>query len=127
MIYSRRYWKEYAIWFVVFLSAMFLVKRATLWFPADSPARIALVVLPVLAAGGGFWVELRNLRRIDELQQRIYLESLFVGSFFLIAFCVGAAMAEIVLQMPRMSPLGPVFAMAFGCGIGLVIAKRRYR
>lgn len=127
MIYSRRYWKEYAIWFLVFIGLMIAVKRTLHWFPGDSPARYALVVLPVLAAGGGFWVELRNLRRIDELQQRIYLESLFVGSFFLMAFCVGAAMAEIVLGLPRISPLGPVFAMAFGCGVGLVIARRRYR
>lgn len=127
MIYGRRYWKEYAIWFVVFIGLMVAIKRGLHGLPSDSPARLALVVLPVLAAGGGFWVELRNLRRIDELQQRIYLESLFVGSFFLIAFCIGAAMAEIVLQMPRVSPIGAVFAMAFGCGIGVVVSRRRYR
>ena len=127
MIYGRRYLKEYAIWFAVFIGLMVAVKRGLHWFPSDSPARLVLVVLPVLAAGGGFWVELRNLRRIDELQQRIYLESLFVGSFFLMAFCIGAAMAEIVLQMPRVSPLGPVFAMAFGCGVGIVVSRRRYR
>lgn len=127
MFYGRRYWKEYAIWFVVFIGLMLAVKRGLRWLPSDSPARLALIVLPVLAAGGGFWVELRNLRRLDELQQRIYLEALFIGSFFLIAFCVGAAMTEIVLGLPRLSPLGPVFAMAFGCGIGLFVAKRRYR
>jgi predicted neutral ceramidase superfamily lipid hydrolase len=127
MIYTRLYWKEYAVWFALFMAAMVMVKKLSHWFPDDSPFRLLLIVLPTLAAFGGFWVELRNLRRIDELQRRIYLESLFVGQVFLVAFCVAAAMAELVIGLPRFSPLAYVFAQAAGSGIGLLVARQRYR
>jgi len=127
VIYSRDYWKEYAVWFVVFMLTMILVRKITHWLPDDSPVRFALVVLPVVAVCGAFWVELRNLRRIDEMQQRIYLESLFVGTFFFMAFCVAAVMLELVAGLPRFSPLGYILAHAAGSGIGLIVAKRRYR
>jgi hypothetical protein len=36
-------------------------------------------------------------------------------------------MAELVTALPRFSPLAYVFAQAAGSGIGLLVARRRYR
>src|SRR5437867_6929076 len=96
-------------------------------FPHRSPIRIGLAILQGLASAVVIIMTVRNIRRLDELQQKIQREALaisFAGTGVLASaygFLVGAGLPEIewgVLLWPIMTGLW---------AIGLVIANRRYR
>jgi hypothetical protein len=126
MLYDRRYWKEYGLWFVLFLLVMEVVVRAVQGLPQADPRRWA-AVLPVLAAiGAGFWIELRNLRRLDELQRLIYLEAMFASCVLAIGWCALQLVLEHVLGHARLSPAWTLLVLGLGFGLGWIIARRRH-
>jgi hypothetical protein len=126
MLYDRRYWKEYGLWFLLFILVMELVVRAVQDLPPQDPRRWAAVG-PVLAAiGAGFWVELRNLRRLDELQRLIYLEAMFASCVLAIGWCALQLVLEFVLGYARLSPAWTMLVLGGGFGLGWIIARRRH-
>ncbi|HUJ45106.1 MAG TPA: hypothetical protein VLW52_16045 [Opitutaceae bacterium] len=93
------------------------------------PARVALVILPLVPCLGYMLCVVRMLRRVDELQRRIQLEA--IG--FAFAATAILAMAIDLLEQAKLLPAvhwgwsGLVAAMALLWGVGNVIAIRRYR
>lgn len=127
LLYGRRYWAEYLIWFLVFVGTIALSRLASERLPAESPLRLASLVPPALAVLGGFWVELRNLRRIDELQRTMYLESLLYGMVATVLFCALAFLLETMIGLPRVSPMWVIVVNGVGCLVGLGVSWWRYR
>jgi hypothetical protein len=126
MLYDRRYWKEYGLWFLLFILVMELVVRAVQDLPPQDPRRWAAVG-PVLAAiGAGFWIELRNLRRLDELQRLIYLEAMYASCVLAIGWCALQLVLEFVLGYARLSPAWTMLVLGGGFGLGWIIARRRH-
>lgn len=126
MLYGRRYWKEYALWFVVFVGAL---QAAYLW-AADLPQGHLLrwaALLPVaVATAGGIWVELRNLARLDELERLIYLEAMTVAGFFIMSWNAALLLMESLVGLPRPSAAWNLGVMGLGFCVGFLIAKRRH-
>ena len=96
-------------------------------FPTRSPARIACALLQGIATTVVVVLSLRDIHRLDELQQRVHLEALslsFAGTAILstgYGFLIKAGLPDIewgALVWPVMVGLWAV---------GLVIANRRYR
>jgi hypothetical protein len=91
-----------------------------------TPWRDAVALSPMVGGLAGAWVILRELRRMDELQQRIQLEAL--GFAFaltaLITFSYGFLEG---LGYPRLSMFSAWPLMAVLWVVGLVLARRRYQ
>jgi hypothetical protein len=126
-MYDRRYWREWAIWMLAYLALIVLTSALVRRLPDDSPWRIA-AALPVCAVAlAAFWSELRQVRRLDEMQRAIYLEASLAGSWSGIAIVATAALLEVFGGLPRLSPLWILLGMGLGFGAGYLNAVRRYR
>ena len=121
---GRRYAIELAAvlaGYVVLLIISMIVLRTV----GDSPLRWLAVLLPVPAVVGVAWAVLRRIRRSDELQSRISVESLAIG------FAIGSLVTFTYgfLQLAGAPQLSwffvwPVYAV--GWLIGLAVTRRRY-
>ncbi|MBT9384170.1 hypothetical protein KM176_09895 [Pseudooceanicola sp. CBS1P-1] len=87
---------------------------------------MAVSLLPVLPALGIFWVTLRDLARLDEMQRRIALEALALayGATALLTFSYG--LLENV-GFPRLSMFAVWPVMGALWVLGKIIAQWRYR
>jgi hypothetical protein len=96
-------------------------------FPTRSPARIACALLQGVASAIVVVVTLRDIHRLDELQQRVHLEALalaFAGTAILstgYGFLIKAG-------LPNIEWAAVVWPVMVGLwAVGLVVASRRYR
>jgi len=89
--------------------------------------RLGLVALPVIAGVGYVWAVVADMRRMDELQQRIWLEAVSIAfaSTMVLLFC------EPVLRRAGFSALFTSDTIAMFSLLALVLAlmfsTRRYR
>lgn len=126
MLYDRRYWKESLLWGLPYVLGCILVFSAREQLAVGDPLRILLAV-PVLAlAGLGLWVELRQIRRFDELQRRIYGEAWLHGGVAGMVGCLLTVLLEGFVGPPEQAPLWVLLAMALGFCVGWARAARRY-
>ncbi len=88
--------------------------------------RMLIGVLPLPALAWMAWVELRRLRRRDELRQRIELEAMTIA--FAISFGVVAALTFIALYGAIELPLHVATFIMAACWIGAQVwVRARYR
>ncbi|MXN19731.1 hypothetical protein GR170_18005 [Pseudooceanicola sp. GBMRC 2024] len=108
---------------VVLVLSLLLLARGGIGHPGG---RIAVSLLPVLPALGIFWVTLRDLARLDEMQRRIALEALALayGATALLTFSYG--LLENV-GFPRLSMFAVWPVMGALWVLGKIIAQWRYR
>ena len=123
---SKQYVKELVTTLVVYGAT--LVGSIALLTHVDvaRPWRDLVALSPMLPAAATAWIVLRELRRMDELQRRIQLEALgfsFAGTAIL-TFSYGFLEG---LGYPRLSmfTVWPILAVLWG--VGLALARRRYR
>jgi hypothetical protein len=125
-MYGRQFWKDYALWFALFFGALQLAYWLAHDLPEAHPLRwIALLPLGV-ATVGGLWIELRNLRRLDELQRLIYLEATTISVGFVASWSVAAMLMEIFLKLPRPAPHWTLLVLGIGFLVGLLISRRQH-
>jgi hypothetical protein len=122
----RQYAKELggalAIYAALLVASIYLTRT----LHPDGLAQYAIVLTPMLGIVGCVWAIIRQLRRLDEMQQRIQLEALaisFAGSAFGslawgFAESAGAPHLPTFLIWPIMAALWVV---------GGIISHRRYR
>lgn len=107
----------------------------TIWVVAhfflDAPGlpalpRLIVGLLPALAVGAFVIAEVRLVRSLDELQQRIQLEALAVGypTAILIVILIRFLQAEGFLVHWHLGDVWPL--LPFPYFVGLFIARRRY-
>lgn len=89
--------------------------------------RFAVGLLPALGLAAGILVEMRIIRRIDELQQRIQLEAFAFGypTAILLIVAVRFVQAEGFLASWRLGDIWPFLLLPYF--VGLALAVRRYR
>ena len=123
---SRQYTLELsaalAIYAALLVGSIELLQHAAL----ASPWRDAVALSPMVAAVAIPWIVLREMRRMDELQERIQFEALgfaFSGTAIL-TFSYGFLEG---LGYPKLSmfTVWPILAVLWV--VGLVLARRRYR
>lgn len=92
----------------------------------DTGWRYALALSPMLPATAALYTFIRFFRRVDELEQRMYLESLAFAfgasalATFAYGFLEGAGFPHL-----NWTFVWPVMSAFWG--IGTILAKRRYR
>jgi len=94
--------------------------------PKGSPFALFAALLPLAPAALFAWSTLRLARQADELQRRIAQEALafgFVVSLF--AALTGAALEA--AGLPRLNWDWMAGVLVLACGVGFVLANRRYR
>jgi hypothetical protein len=126
-MYDRRYWRESGIWFVIYLGLVLLTASAIRQLPEDSVWRYPAMLPLVAAALALFWIELRQLRRFDELQRAIYLEASLAALWLTMAIAIGAFLLEELGGLPRISPVYLLLSLLVGFLVGYFNARRRYR
>lgn len=95
--------------------------------PEGSPWRFPAMLPLGAAAFTAFWIELRQLRRFDEMQRAIYLEASLGALWAVTAVVIGAWFMERLGDMPRLSPLWYLVALGVGFVLGYWKASRRFR
>jgi len=123
---DRLYWKESGIWLAAHASLMILC--FVLWrrLPDASLWRYVLIGIPVLSTVPALVIELRMLRRVDELQRRVYLEAA-TSSLLLTSVYVGSCIAlQAGVRMPPPPQYWTLVVLGIGFFIGLAVARRRY-
>lgn len=125
-LFDRTYVRETILW----MALMMLGFIATFWmikhFEVGSPWRYVGLAPYVFTMAGMYWTELRQIRRMDELQRQIYLVGTLSGSIFFMTFCATAWVGEVMQLWPRVAPIWGMAAMGAGFGLGLGIARRYY-
>jgi hypothetical protein len=122
----RGSWQQSA-WLMVFLVGATLINH---WFkPAGASLwlRVAVVVGPLIPGVLFIRTLVRDLRRLDELQQKIYIDSIALasGGTFLFAILYPAVhKAGFIVEM---TPYDFGIVMAVLTAISYLIAKVRYR
>jgi hypothetical protein len=123
---NKQYLKELAAALVLYglmlVGSIKLLDHVTI----AAPWRDVIALSPMVGGLACAWAILRELRRMDELQQRIQLEAL--GFAFaltaLITFSYGFLEG---LGYPRLSMFSVWPVMAVLWAVGLVLARRRYQ
>lgn len=126
-MYDRRYWRESGLWTLLYVGVVLLTAAVLRQLPDDSVWRYPLLLPLFCAAFAGFWVELRQLRRFDELQRAIYLEASLAALWLTMAVAISAFLLEELGGLPRLSPVWLLASLLAGFVIGYVKAQRRYR
>jgi hypothetical protein len=94
--------------------------------PKGSPLALFAALLPLAPAALFAWSTLRLARRADELQRRIAQEALAFGFVVaLFAALTGAALEAAGLPRWNWDWMAGILVLA--CGVGFLIANRRYR
>ena len=106
---------------VVLLVCVVLLKQ----FP-DSWIRIPLAVAPLIPVIFGLYAFLRKLSLLDELQTRIQYEAITFGSLATALLTFAYGFLELV-GLPRLSMTLVLPLLGFLWGVGLFVAKRRYK
>ncbi|MCV2353031.1 hypothetical protein LNV09_02525 [Paucibacter sp. B2R-40] len=124
---SKQYLKELGLALLAYTAVL---SGSIIWLEGHpslaSPWRDLIALSPMLPGALMVWVILRQLRRLDELQQRVQFEALalaFAGSAF-ITFSYGFLEG---LGYPRLSMFVVWPLMAVLWMLGLVLAARRYK
>ena len=123
-----RIWRrgdEAALMEAGFLGFIFLINAGDKVPRGSAPALIA-ALLPLVPAALFAWSTVHLARQADELQRRIAQEALafgFVVSLF--AALTGAALESAGLPRPNWAWMAAVLVVA--CGLGFLLANRRYR
>lgn len=124
---AKKYLKELGL---ALLAYTLVLTGSNGWLNGDatlaSPWRDLIALSPMLPGAVMVWVILRQLRRLDELQQRVQFEALalaFAGTAF-ISFSYGFLEG---LGYPRLSMFVVWPLMATLWMLGLVLAARRYK
>jgi len=122
-MFDRRYWIQSAVWAAAFI-ALCIVALGT---REDSAARIAVVALLLALIAVAAFVELRMLRRMDELQLRIYQDAALVAMGVAIAFCGAGVVLQYLLGWAVATAATVLVVIGIGFVLGLGLALRRYR
>ncbi|MGB1560834.1 MAG: hypothetical protein ACPHN2_04975 [Sinimarinibacterium flocculans] len=126
-MYDRRYWRESGIWLLIYLGVVLLTAAVMRRLPDDSLWRLPAMLPFFAAAAAAFWIELRQLRRFDELQRAIYLEASLAALWLTGAAIISVWLLEEVGGLGRISPLWLLGVLGAGFGLGYFKARRRYR
>lgn len=122
----RRYFGESVAWIVAFVLMLELAGWLAGRFEPGSPLRLVALVPVLLALAAGFWVELRLIARMDELQRLKYLIATLAGSMAAVLFCAVAYLGEALQAWARVAPIYAIAAMGVGFGLGWLGARRHY-
>jgi hypothetical protein len=125
-MFDRKYLYESLIWIAAFVLSLYAAKAFARQLEPDSALRLLALVPVVCAIGGGLWVELRQVGRMDELQRLTYLVATLCGAMFGILFCSVAYAGEALKLWTRIAPIYVMAAMAAGFFVGWIVARRRY-
>ena len=124
---SKQYLKELGLALLAYAAVL---TGSITWLNSDpslaSPWRDSIALSPMLPGALMVWVILRQLRRLDELQQRVQFEALalaFAGTAF-ITFSYGF-LEGLGYQRLSMFVIWPLMASLWM--LGLVLAARRYK
>lgn len=123
---NRRYVGESLAWIVAFVLTMEFADWLAGRFAPGSPLRLLALVPVVVALGAGFWVELRLIARMDELQRLKYLIATLAGSMLAVAFCAVAYIGEALQLWARIAPIHAIGAIGAGFALGWLGARRHY-
>ena len=95
---------------------------------ADSPWRIALVLLPIVALIAlALKREWHQFQAWDELQKRVHLEAMTLASAAMVVFICCATIVEHVTGEPLAPMLSVVIVHAATYFVALGILRRRYQ
>lgn len=95
---------------------------------ADSPWRIALVLLPIVALIAlALKLEWRQFQAWDELQKRVHLEAMTLASAAMVVFVCCATIIEHVSGEPVAPMLSVVVVHGATYFVALGILRRRYQ
>ena len=94
--------------------------------PKGSPPALFAALLPLAPAALFAWSTVRIARRADELQRRIAQEALAFG-FVVSLFAALAGAALEAAGLPRLNWVWMAGVLVLACGVGMVLANRRYR
>jgi hypothetical protein len=94
--------------------------------PKGSPPAFFAALLPLAPAALFAWSTIRIARRADELQRRIAQEALAFG-FVVSLFAALAGAALEAAGLPRLNWVWMAGVLVLACGVGMVLANRRYR
>lgn len=113
---------------ITFLAAYAAATWILETFELATPLRVALVLLPVPPFVLLIFAELRLIRRLDELQQRIQLEALAIGfpSAIVLAMAFGFLQREGVMPGELQDLRDVWLLLPWPYFAGLAIARRRY-
>lgn len=92
-------------------------------------AKVLVALLPVLPMLLVVWAILRNLQRLDELQQRIQTQAICVASSVvgMLTFALGFLQNAGLLPSPRWVMLWVLPVMIWVWGVATAVIARRYR
>jgi fucose permease len=125
-MFDRKYLYESALWIAAFALSLFAAKWLARQFAPDSGLRLLALVPVVLAIGGGLWVELRQVGRMDELQRLTYQVATLCGAMLGILFCAIAFTGEALQLWARVAPIWVIASMGAGFLAGWIGARRHY-
>jgi hypothetical protein len=108
-----------------FLGFIFLI-NANEKLPKGSALAFAAALLPLAPAALFAWSTVRLARQADELQRRIAQEALAFG-FVVSLFAALTGMALEAAGLPRLNWAWMAAVLVIGCGVGFLLANRRYR
>lgn len=98
------------------------------WLNLSTPLSVGLAVVAALVFAYFIFTEVRIIRTMDEMQQRIQLEALAIAYPASILFVMLLGLLERVIELPKTDfsyrHIWPL--MFFFYFLGLVIARRRY-
>ncbi len=93
--------------------------------PGD-PWRYPLALAPVLPAAGVIWAVLRQMRRTDEMQNRILMESIAFAFIVTALLAVSYGFLERA-GLPKLSMMVVWPVMGTAWFVGAFVARRHYR
>jgi hypothetical protein len=124
---SKRYLSESLLWIAAFV----IVLQGVLWgaerLGPGTGVRSLLLIPVAVVLGIGLWVELRQIRRMDELHRLMYLIATLTGSMLAVTFCAIAYLGEVLVGWPRVAPIFVIAVLGGGFVIGSLGAYRYYR
>jgi len=126
-MYDARYWREFSVWLVAYLVLVSAAVGLMKVLPEGSAWRLVVLSPVVAVLLGGSWIELRLLRRVDEMQRSIYLEGALVSMWLTMLVTGTGWLFEALAGTPRLSPAWTMGALAAGFFLGYFNARRRYR
>ena len=124
--------KKYLLIVVGFAIGGAAVIQLTDWISntlgADSPWRIALLLLPILALIAlAMKLEWRQFQAWDELQKRVHLEAMTLASAAMVTFVCCVTIVEHVSGKPVAPMLSVALVHAATYFVALGILRRRYQ